>query len=134
MYVSCQAKLMPHLKLQCDLAIFWLPIHGKLSSWVQIEPMCPLERLQYRCKIILTWEGLHRFKILSLQILFFFVLQKLEKSTDLCPHVPTRGQQAARGTFAYPWPLVISLHIPFSAPFLLNLQTLSLWHLKNFRC
>ena len=59
-------------------------------------------------------------------VLFRKASQQLEKSTDLCPHVPPGGPPALRGTFAPPWPLVISLHRPFYAPFLFSFPQSSL--------
>ena len=62
-------------------------------------------------------------------VLFRKASQQLEKSTDLCPHVPPGGPPALRGTFAPPWPLVISLHRPFYAPFLFSILPLGLTNL-----
>ena len=118
-HICCH--ILPHLKLHYNLVIFWLPVDGKLSILVKVEPVCPLERLRCWANSVLTCEWLMALHTDSWHfVLFRKASQQLEKSTDLCPHVPPGGPPALRGTFAPPWPLVISLHRPFYAPFLFS--------------
>ena len=53
-HICCH--ILPHLKLHYNLVIFWLPVDGKLSILVKVEPVCPLERLRCWANSVLTCE------------------------------------------------------------------------------